>query len=66
MGVRARQRSRMATQRYFDGQQWTTYAPSIVINNTVGAPAPVIVTSGPTHALHLVLTLLKCGMWLPV
>ncbi|WP_178974242.1 hypothetical protein [Mycobacterium colombiense] len=56
----------MATQRYFDGQQWTTYAPSIVINNTVGAPAPVIVTSGPTHALHLVLTLLKCGMWLPV
>lgn len=60
------------TQRYFDGQQWTIYAPppppppSIVINNTVGAPAPVIVTSGPNHALHLVLTLLTCGMWLPV
>ena len=56
------------THRYFDGQQWTHYAPppSIVINNTVGAQAPVIVTSGPNHALHLVLTLLTCGMWLPV
>jgi hypothetical protein len=57
-------------QRYFDGRQWTHHAvpppPSIVINNTVGAPAPVVVTTGPNHALHLVLTLLSCGMWLPV
>ena len=59
-------------QRYFDGRQWTHHAvplsppPSIVINNTVGAPAPVVVTTGPNHALHLVLTLLTCGMWLPV
>ncbi|MBO0864882.1 MAG: DUF2510 domain-containing protein [Mycobacterium sp.] len=54
-------------QRYWDGQQWTYHAPppqpSIVINNT---PAPVIVTNGPNHALHLILTLLTCGMWLPV
>jgi Protein of unknown function (DUF2510) len=59
-------------QRYFDGQQWTINAPppppqpSIVINNNVGAPAPLIVATGPNHALHLVLTLLTCGMWLPV
>ncbi|KAA1250773.1 DUF2510 domain-containing protein [Mycobacterium simiae] len=63
-------------QRYFDGQQWTYRAPlppptpppppSIVIHNTVGAPAPYVVAAGPNHALHLVLTLLTCGMWLPV
>lgn len=59
-------------QRYFNGQRWAHQAPalplqpSIVINNTVGAPAPVVVTTGPNHALHLVLTLLTCGMWLPV
>jgi threonine/homoserine/homoserine lactone efflux protein len=59
-------------QRYWDGTQWTHHAPppppqpSIVINNTVGAPAPVIVTNGPNPALHLILTLLTCGMWLPV
>jgi len=59
-------------QRYWDGQQWTYHAPpsppqpSIVINNTVGVPAPVVVTTGPNHALHLILTLLTCGMWLPV
>ena len=59
-------------QRYFDGQQWTLHAPppppptTIVINNNVGAPAPVLVTTGPNHGLHLVLTLLTCGMWLPI
>jgi threonine/homoserine/homoserine lactone efflux protein len=59
-------------QRYWDGQQWTHRAPppppqpTIVINNTVGAPAPMVVTTGPNHALHLVLTLLTFGMWLPV
>lgn len=53
-------------QRYFDGRQWTHHAlppappPSIVINNTV------VVTTGPNHALHLVLSLLTCGMWLPI
>lgn len=58
-------------QRYWDGQQWTHYAPtpppqpSIVINN-IAAPTPVVVTTGPNHALHLILTLLTCGLWLPV
>jgi hypothetical protein len=61
-------------QRYFDGQKWTIMAPppppppSVVINNnnTVGAPSAVFVRSGPNHGLHLVLTLLTCGMWLPI
>lgn len=59
-------------QRYFDGQQWTHHVPpappqpAIVINNTVGAPLPLVVTTGPNHALHLILTLLTFGMWLPV
>jgi hypothetical protein len=50
-------------QRYFDGHQWTIGAPPpppIIINNIV-APA-----SGPNTALHLVLTVFTCGMWLPV
>jgi hypothetical protein len=38
-----------------------------VINNVVAPPAPVVaVSSGPNHALHLILTLLTCGMWLPI
>lgn len=60
-------------QRYFDGQQWTYQAPPqsppqqlVVINNTVSAPTPFVISAGPNHALHLVLTLLTCGMWLPV
>jgi threonine/homoserine/homoserine lactone efflux protein len=62
-------------QRYWDGQQWTAVPPPpvqqpIVINNVVGsnmaAPTPVFVRTGPNHALHLVLTLLTCGMWAPV
>lgn len=64
-------------QRYVDGRRWTYRAPSpsppptppptsIVINNTVAAPTHLVVSPGPNHALHLVLTLLTCGMWLPV
>ncbi|OBK90815.1 DUF2510 domain-containing protein [Mycolicibacter sinensis] len=61
-------------QRYFDGKAWTEHfspppppQPSIVINNTntVGGGA-VIVSKGPNHALHLVLTLITFGLWLPV
>ena len=62
-------------QRYWDGQQWTQVPPPppqqpVVINNVVGsnmvAPATVFVRTGPNHALHLILTLLTCGMWAPV
>ncbi|MGW5309841.1 hypothetical protein ACWEQ0_08185 [Nocardia thailandica] len=37
---------------------------SITQNNTGGAP--IIVRRGTNHGLHLVLTLLTCGLWLPV
>ena len=66
-------------QRYFDGQRWTEHftapAPppppvSVVVNNNIATPAPsvaVAVSAGGTnHALHLILTVLTCGMWLPV
>jgi Protein of unknown function (DUF2510) len=57
-------------QRYFDGTKWTAHhvppPPSVVINNAVNASAPVFIASGPNHALHLILTLLTCGLWLPV
>lgn len=70
--------SGMSGQRYWDGRQWTHYAPppppqpqsppqpTIIINNAVGAPGPVVVSTGPNHGLHLLLTLLTFGTWLPV
>ena len=67
--------------RYFDGVQWTeqrapmhrvqqrtNHVPQqpIIINQQV-APAPMVVyTNGTNHGLHLILTLLTCGLWLPV
>jgi Protein of unknown function (DUF2510) len=66
-------------QRYYDGKQWTKHfqptppapAPpmSVTVNNTIGtspAPIAVAVSGGTNHALHLILTLLTCGLWLPV
>jgi hypothetical protein len=57
-------------QRYWDGRQWTHHAPlpqpSIAINNNVGTPAPVVFITGPNHALHLILTVFTCGLWLPI
>lgn len=56
-------------QRYYDGQRWTphfvpTPPPS------VAAPSAVAVAvssgGGANHGLHLVLTLLSCGLWLPI
>jgi Protein of unknown function (DUF2510) len=65
-----------AGMRYWDGVRWTNQrsapTPPIVINNVVApmqmyAPPPVYaVSSGPNHAVHLILTLLTCGWWLPV
>jgi len=61
-------------QRYYDGRKWTEHfaphppppQPPVVINNIVGTPQPIVVSAGTNHALHLILTLLTCGMWLPV
>lgn len=68
--------------RYFDGVQWTeNRAPMqrrqppppsaqqpIVIAQQFAPQAPpvVVYNTGTNHGLHLVLTLLTCGMWLPV
>ncbi len=65
-------------QRYYDGAKWTAHftpyppaanQPSVVVNNHVGLPAPAIavaVSGGVNHGLHLLLTLLTCGVWLPI
>lgn len=48
------------TQRYFDGATWTeSYAPYPQQNH------PVVV-QGQGQGIHLVLTLLTCGAWLPI
>lgn len=68
------------SMRYFDGEQWTEHrAPMqrsqqrfpqqpIIVNQQVGQPMPIVVNNGPSSmvGLHLVLTLLTCGLWLPV
>src|SRR5574337_1368474 len=47
-------------QRYFDGTRWTAhFAPP-------PPPPAIVVTSATNHALHLILTLITCGLWLPV
>lgn len=38
----------------------------VVVNNTIGSQPVVTVSSGPNHALHLILTLMTCGFWLPI
>jgi Protein of unknown function (DUF2510) len=48
-------------QRYFDGHEWSLSAPPPLPSGVVDNPG-----SGPNNALHLALTLLTCGMWLPV
>ncbi|OBJ70726.1 DUF2510 domain-containing protein [Mycobacterium sp. 1274756.6] len=56
-------------QRYFDGHDWSVRHPGgapVIINNVVGAATPVVVRSGPNHVLHLILTVLTFGLWLPV
>jgi len=68
--------------RYFDGVQWTEnrapmqrrQAPQqppsqpIIVNQQFAPQAPpvVVYNSGTNHGLHLVLTILTCGMWLPI
>ena len=69
------------SMRYFDGVQWTenrapmprrqtpqTPQQPIIVAQQIAPQAPpvVVYNSGTNHGLHLVLTLLTCGMWLPV
>jgi hypothetical protein len=57
--------------RYFDGQQWTNHtAPPPPQYHAAAAPGAVAVAvangGGPNHALHAILTLITCGLWLPI
>lgn len=70
------------SMRYFDGVQWTESrapmqrrqqqhppppAQPIIVNQQFAPQAPVVVyTTGTNHGVHLLLTLLTCGLWLPV
>lgn len=70
------------SMRYFDGVQWTdnrapmqrrqqqqppAAAQPIIVNQQFAPQTPLVVYNrGTNHGLHLVLTLLTCGMWLPV
>ncbi|MED5812869.1 DUF2510 domain-containing protein [Mycolicibacterium sp. 050232] len=59
-------------QRYHDGRRWTQHF--VPTPPPVPAPAPPVPAvavavangGGTSHGLHLVLTLLTCGAWLPV
>ena len=66
-----------ASLRYHDGVQWTdhTTEPALMPPPVPHAPpVPLVVTNvavatgggGVNHGLHLVLTLLTCGMWAPI
>jgi hypothetical protein len=57
-------------QRYHDGQRWTQhFVPTSPTVPPPPAPAVAVAVStggGTNHALHAVLTLLSCGLWLPI
>ncbi|MFA5708756.1 DUF2510 domain-containing protein [Mycolicibacterium sp.] len=55
-------------QRYHDGRRWTQH---FVPTPPPAQPPPAVAVAvstggGANHALHAVLTLLSCGLWLPV
>ena len=54
-----------ASQRYWDGMQWTAVAPLAPMQAPI-TPAAGVVVTGPNHALHFILTLFTfwaCGGW---
>lgn len=58
-------------QRYHDGRRWTEHfvpTPPPMPAQPTAAPIAVAVSNGggANHALHAVLTLLSCGLWLPI
>ena len=58
-------------QRYHDGQRWTQhFTPAPPVVPTSATPLAVAVSngggSGGAHAVHAILTLLTCGLWLPI
>lgn len=59
-------------QRYHDGRRWTDHfvpTPPPMPPMPPVAPAVAVAVSnggGANHVLHAVLTLLSCGLWLPI
>jgi Protein of unknown function (DUF2510) len=57
-------------QRYHDGRRWTQhFVPTPPTVPPPAAPAVAVAVSaggGTNHALHAVLTVLSCGLWLPI
>jgi len=55
-------------QRYHDGRRWTAhFVPAAPTASQPQAIAVAVANGGGTnHALHLVLTLFTCGLWLPI
>jgi hypothetical protein len=48
-------------QRYFDGQRWTEH-----LVPPPPSRAERITVTGPNHALHALISLFTCGLWLPI
>lgn len=51
------------TMRYWDGRAWTAQSAPMM------PPQPPVVIAAPAgvnHLIHLILTLVTCGMWAPV
>lgn len=47
------------TMRYWDGRSWTPQSAPMVAMTQPAAP-------GVNHLLHLILTLVSCGLWAPI
>ena len=65
--------------RYFDGIVWTDQRAPMqrrpqqqqqptIVNQVYASASPTVIvrSGGVNHGLHLLLTVLTCGMWLPV
>jgi hypothetical protein len=54
-------------QRYWDGQNWTIVAPPAPAAPPYGHwPQPTVLPVRTNHAMHILLSLLTCGLWIPV
>jgi hypothetical protein len=56
-------------QRYWDGHAWTLYREPFPARRQPAVTQQVVVNAPPkrvNHLLHLILTLLSAGLWLPV
>lgn len=58
--------------RYFDGRQWTSGTSDVpgylapAPQFSTGAPREIASIKGPDTTIHFVLTILTCGLWLPI